>query len=121
MRLTYRDSTVPHTNAKGELWKAYSDANYNEIINKLADYEDAEEQGRMVILPKILYEADSTPLIMGVTEWEVTGVRFYDGIVQAYTVKTKNAQSIIYGREIGETIFLTREEAEATLNGGQDE
>lgn len=40
MRLTYRDNTVPHTNAKGELWEAYSDANYNEVINKLAAYED---------------------------------------------------------------------------------
>lgn len=51
MRLTYRDSTVPHTNAKGELWEAYSDANYNEVINKLAAYEDAEDQGRLVVLP----------------------------------------------------------------------
>lgn len=55
MRLTYRDRTVPHTNAKGELWEAYSDANYNEVINKLAAYEDAEEQGRLVILPCYVY------------------------------------------------------------------
>ena len=38
MRLTYKDSTVPHTNDKGELWEAHSDYNYNEIINKLATY-----------------------------------------------------------------------------------
>lgn len=50
-RLTYKDSSVPHINAKGELWEAYSDRNYNEVISKLASYEDAEEQGRLIILP----------------------------------------------------------------------
>jgi hypothetical protein len=88
-----------------------------ELNKKLKPYMDAEEQGRLVIFPKTLYEADTTPLITGVTEWEVTGVRFYDGVVQAYTVKTKNVQTIIWGREIGKTIFLTHEEAEAALKG----
>ena len=87
------------------------------MTNKLCDYEDAEEQGRLVILPKTLYEANDTPLIFGVAEWEVTGVRFYDGVVQAYTVKTKSVQTIIWGEEIGKTVFLSREEAEAALKG----
>ena len=87
----------------------------SEIGDRLAEYEDAEEQGRLVILPETLYEADTTPLITGVTEWKVTGVQYYDGTVQAYTVQTKNVQTIIYGDEIGKTVFLTREEAEAAL------
>ena len=47
-RLTYRDNTIPHINNKGEIIKAYSDYNVREIINKLADYEDAEEQGLLI-------------------------------------------------------------------------
>ena len=42
-----------------------------ELNKKLKPYIDAEEQGRLIILPKTLYEADNTPLIMGVTEYEV--------------------------------------------------
>lgn len=94
---------------------------HENYIDKLAAYEDAEEQGRLVIIPQTLYEACTIPLITGVTEWKVTGVRYYDGAVQAYTVQTKNVQTIIYGREIGKTVFLTCEEAEAALKGGRDD
>lgn len=87
---------------------------------QMKEWCEANAEGHLLILPKILYEADSTPLIKGVIEWKVTGVRYYDGAVQAYTVRTKNVQSIIYGREIGETVFLTREEAEAALRRGAD-
>lgn len=91
------------------------------LYEKMKQYEDAEEQGLLVRLPKTLYEVDITPLITSVTEWKVTGVRFYDGVVQAYTVKTKNVQTIIWGEEIGKTVFLTREEAEAALKGEKDD
>ena len=101
--------------------EARSDVTIREILSRLATYEDAEDQGRLVILPKALYEACDIPLITGVTEWEVTGVRYYDGAVQAYTVQTKNVQTIIDGREIGKTVFLARAEAEAALKRGQDD
>ena len=86
-------------------------------VARVSEIAKAEAEGRLLILPKTLYEADPTPLIMGVIEWKVTGVRYYDGTVRAYTVQTENVQSIIYEREIGETVFFTREEAEATLRG----
>lgn len=111
MRLTYWNDRKRHFD-----WHCEN----NEIADKLATYEDAEEQGRLVILPKTLYEADDTPLVTGVTEWEVMGVRFYNGVMSAYMVKTKNIQTIIYGKDIGKTVFFTREEAEAALKGGQD-
>ena len=85
---------------------------------QLKEWCEANAEGRLLILPKTLYEADSTPLIMGVIEWKVTGVRYYDGTVRAYTVQTENVQSIIYEREIGETVFFTREEAESVLKEG---
>ena len=81
---------------------------------------EANAEGRLLILPKTLYEADPTPLIKGVTEWKVTGVRYYDGAVQEYTVQTENVQTIIYGREIGKTVFLTRADAEAALRKEND-
>ena len=74
MRLTYKDSTVPHTNAKGELWKAYSDHDYNDVINKLADYEDAEEQGLLVRLP---YKVGDSFWAIAYLEPRVIHVRLY--------------------------------------------
>jgi hypothetical protein len=85
---------------------------------QMKEWCKANAEGRLLILPKMLYEADFTPLIKGVIEWKVTGVRYYDGAVQAYTVRLENIQSIIYGHEIGETVFLTRAEAESALWGG---
>lgn len=128
MRLTYK-AQDQHGKETGMIWYVNTlggsifpkSDKEEQALKKLAVYEDAEEQGRLLILPKTLYEADDTPLITGVTEWEVTGVRFYDGVVQAYTVKTKNVQTIIWGKEIGKTVFLTREEAEAVLKGGQND
>ena len=50
-RLTYKDSTLPRTSDGGETIEAYSDYDVREIINRLATYEDLEEQGRLVVLP----------------------------------------------------------------------
>ena len=86
-------------------------------VARVSEIAKAEAEGRLLILPKTLYEADPTPLIMGVIEWKVTGVRYCDGTVRAYSVQTKNVQSIIYESEIGETVFFTREESEAALKG----
>ena len=126
MRLTYRDSTVPHTNAKGELWEAYSDRNYNEIINKLAAYEDAEEQGLLVRLP------------CKVGDTVYTLERFCDGmigdcdsnvpcehcddykqeLIERRISSVLQAVSII--EALGTTVFLTREEAEVAMNRRDD-
>lgn len=87
------------------------DAQLRDIIGKLAAYEDAEEEGRLVVLPKKLY---------GYYEWDVTGVRYYDGKVTAYYVKNEQVESIIFEIEIGDSVFFTREEAEAAWKGGRD-
>lgn len=49
-RLTYRPAKPYISKTSGELVKAYSDCSAREIINRLADYEDAEEQGRLIII-----------------------------------------------------------------------
>ena len=100
MRLTIR-------NSDGSVSQP-TDLRWADALSKLADYEDAEEQGRLVILPEKLYDF---------YDWDVTGVRYYDSKVQAYCVRHEQTESIIYGREIGNTVFLSREEAEAALKG----
>jgi len=122
MRLTYRDSMVPHTNAKGELWEAYSDANYNEVINKLADYEDAEEQGLLVRLP---CKVGDTVYV----EWS-DGREYSKSVVEKISIDAdgqlrflipsyfhSHSASWRKTSDFGKTVFLSREEAEAALKG----
>lgn len=136
MRLTYRDSTVPHINTKGELWEAYSDCDYNEVINKLAAYEDAEEQGRLVILPckvgdkfyRAIKETYGRP--DRINEYVCIGFYYVNFDEQGLQIRAyETSDGISYGLKIdvlvsasrfGKDIFLTREEAEAALKGEQD-
>ncbi len=104
----YNESSCYCSKTKSEIDRDY------EYVERLADcplLEVAEEQGLLIRLPKTLYEAHGGPRTTYVIEWEVTGVRYYNGTVHAYTVRTTNVRSIIYGREIGKTVFLSREEA----------
>ncbi len=108
-RLTIRNSDGSVSQPTNMKWA--------EALEKLTADEDAEEQGRLVILPPKLYEAVDVPVAYGVVEWDVTGVRYYDGEITAYTVRNSCSISIINGYEIGKTVFLSREEAEAALKG----
>ena len=94
----------------------------NPIAAKLAAYEDAEEQGRLVILPKIqdatIFIFEELPDCRWVTNrpvnyFDLTGVYCGFGLAQ-----------IRYDfADMGKTWFLTREEAEAALDalgGGGD-
>ena len=81
-------------------------------MNRAKEIAHAEAEGRLVVLPKKLY---------GFYEWDVTGVRYYDGKVTAYCVKNEQVESIIYASEIGDSVFLTREEAEAAWKGGHED
>jgi hypothetical protein len=90
------------------------------ILTKLADYEDAEEQGLLQKLPcKVgddVYVVTEMNLINVYVVWtiviESTGlsalVRWKDGF-------TKQIQSYFTPEDIGKTVFLTREEAEKAL------
>ena len=88
-----------------------------DCFERLAEYEDAEEEGRLVVLPckagdsiypiNIDRELNKPPL-------RVTGFRFSgfdnEGWIEIGLLKYKVS-------EIGKTVFLTREEAEQALNG----
>lgn len=118
MRLTYK-AQDQHGKETGTVWYAITAGSNifpksdkeEQVLKKLAAYEDAEEQGRLVMLPEKLY---------GYYEYDVIGVRYYNGKVTAYYVKNEQVESIIYECEIGDSVFLTREEAEAAWKGGKN-
>lgn len=117
MRLTEYQATdggIPYVVVKDE----------QDALQKLAAYEDAEEQGLLVRLPqKTVYaigwgEGKNCDHICPVS---------IDGV--GCCSLCDNGELIVYEEEcrqehlphIGKTVFLTREEAEAALKGGQDD
>lgn len=93
----------------------FMDSGLAEAMNKLAHYEDLEEQGRLIELPckvgDTLYWVSKCYLRKQYAIAEV----YYDTIDDILSAKD----------EFGKTLFLTREEAEAKLaelkEGGVDE
>lgn len=115
------------------------------ILKKLADYEDLEEQGRMIIFPcnkgdkiyEFYRECVECRLEAGETPEDIISMRRvryfgYDGdetyiyASQALPVRLFNNDEpfCIPVSEIGKTVFLSYEEAEAKLKelrGGENE
>lgn len=85
--------------------EAKSDVTIMDALNKLAEYEDLEEQGKLLKLPCAVGDTVYTlnPLLNGKTViGETTADAFFCALV------------MLEGR-FGKTVFLTREEAEAAL------
>lgn len=85
------------------------------VWSKLADYEDAEEQGLLLRLPVPLGTT-----VYNTTWWDneeekikVNGATFYR-IVHKHKV-SKSKFSLLDIKEFGKTVFLTRKEAESAL------
>lgn len=94
---------------------AYCDFYIRDIINKLAEYEDAEEQGKLFVLPckvgdKVyrpipkLYRRISVMTVVKIVIQE-DGVYF----------KTDKDGGLFKTSAIGKTFFITKEKAEAAL------
>ena len=98
-----------------------------QLIDKLAAYEDAEEQGLLLRLPCKVGDTVWLMMISGIKEkkplygiYEATvtevSVDFYRNLlISTITNDTKKCKNKVTVSAIGETIFLTREEAEAKL------
>lgn len=100
-----------------------------QLIDKLAAYEDAEEQGLLLRLPckvgdtvwQIMISGmnrKEKKLLYGIYEATVTevSVDFYRNLlISTITNDTKKCKNKVTVSAIGETIFLAREEAEAKL------
>lgn len=89
-------------------------------IVRLAAYEDAEEQGLLVRLPCKV--GDTVFLVEGhsVYKSQVDIITLHDACNELWLEGTFNHFGLVYfSGEIGRNVFLTREEAEAALKGGQ--
>ena len=84
-----------------------------EIANRLAEYEDMEEQGLLVRLPckvgDTIYRCGDP--IKKIYEWQIAYVEVYDD----ETVFVDDSDNTFVEADIGKTVFLTREEAEKVL------
>lgn len=82
---------------------------------RLKEYEDMEEQGRLVVLP---CKIGADIYRLGVKEvcdyWQIA----YAEIYEDETVLVDDSDNVIFLDSIGQTVFLTCEEAEQALKGG---
>lgn len=91
---------------------------HNKCCNKLAEYEDLEEQGLLVRLPckvgdimfRINKGAKNPVIELTVTQIDIT-TRSYNLEV----IDRECGELMCFKSDIGRTIFLTREEAEKKL------
>lgn len=88
-----------------------------DVMNALAEYEDLEEQGLLVRLPCKV--SDSAFIIVGkdVSKQKIRKVEISDNGIIFKTNKQKRTFSIA---GFGESVFLTREEAEKKLEEMQN-
>ena len=108
----------------------YSKVNYEKLLTKLGEYEDAEEQGLLLRLPckigDIVYHEKEYPTIHpGIQAYQITNIMISQNKSGVWTKKYR-AMLLINGKiidnqlnfsfdEIGKTVFLTKEEAEQAL------
>ncbi len=95
---------------------------YNEVFDRLQEYEVAEEQGQIIIPPckvgDVVYSiANGVIEECVITEWfYTTGMEPYYAFYAE--VNTDSRLFLFLITSIGKTVFLTREEAEQALKGG---
>lgn len=93
------------------LWEMPNEAfkGFNEVVEKLAEYEDLEEQGLLVRLP----------CKIGDKVWDIAGKEIREQIVDG--IEYRPDGFFIYANEdewlgeLGKLVFLTKAEAEKTL------
>ena len=93
----------------------YSKINFQNVLRKLAHYEDLEEQGRLIELP----------CAMGDTVYDIADKKIRKQIVDGIEYMADGF--FIYANEdewlgrLGDLVFLTKAEAEAALKESEKE
>lgn len=93
----------------------YSKINFQNVLRKLAHYEDLEEQGRLIELP----------CAVGDTVYDIADKKIRKQIVDGIEYMADGF--FIYANEdewlgrLGDLVFLTKAEAEAALKAGEQE
>ena len=113
-RLTYRGSET--MTEDGWIKPTYSCYSTRRIIERLAEYEDLEEQGLMVRLPvpigTTVYEFEPlNKIVKGCTARTVIKYTMYDDSIW-FNFADGYMKDI---KDFGKTVFLTREAAEQKL------
>lgn len=120
--------TLPHYGKKGHYMKCSErlgcDGNCGEcdeldkLVNRLAYYEDLEEQGRLVMLPCKVGDT------VYFAAWFGTEPHVVERIIEPFFYTTDarkmGSSADFYLRDFGCSVFHTREEAEAALRGESD-
>lgn len=92
---------------------------FEKVFNRLAEYEDLEEQGLLLRLPckvgDTIYRCGNH--IKKVYEWYIERIKIYFD----ETVYIDNSDNAFTADDFGKTVFLTREAAEAALKEGCSE
>lgn len=93
-----------------------------DVLEKLADYEDLEEQGRLIKLP---CKVGDTIYAVGeiVKEYKVISVSYHSNkptnrsefCIETLPVNGSRVVTAFYDKEFGKNVFLTKSEAEAKL------
>lgn len=107
-RLTYK-TNGKYTNTTAEQAPPYAiDCDIDTAITKLAEYEDLEEQNRLLKLPCTVGDTVHTACSWGIESGVVGSIEIISDRIFVNNTR---------GQMIGEArnIFLTREEAEAAL------
>lgn len=110
----YADPAYPARVVREQLEKE------KKVIEKLAHYEDIEEQGRLIELPCKVGEKIYRPINNHIIEFIVIGL-IYDIIKDRWSYETVYQSGTDWRKGvcdfglIGEIVFLTKEEAEAKL------
>ena len=90
----------------------------NDVCERLAEYEDLEEQGRLLRLPCKVGDTVYKITRNFISEYKIISATIYPYSIQFNWQCTKGIYGNLVGfadLEIGKTVFLTREEAEAKL------
>lgn len=101
----------------------YNHDDFQKIASKLADYEDAEEQGLLLRLPCKVGDTVYIGGMLGcseIDEWEITNITMRWGendepYFYADLKRAKRNNCSFWMKEFGRSVFLTREEAEQAL------
>lgn len=101
----------------------YSKANYNKILTKLGEYEDLEEQGRLlkllcnrgdeVYFIKSAFSLAHFPIKAKITR--ICGVDCDNDVMYVSNTEYNGIDRHFKQSDIGRTVFLTKSEAEAKL------
>lgn len=107
----------------------------SDALKKLADYEDLEEQGRLIKLPCKVGDTVYVNGVLGCGEAEryrVIRVDYHSTLgtgrnefyIEALLCADPDSSIAFYDKQFGKTVFLTKAEAEAKLKelrGGENE